>query len=194
LTNSLLNILLPSKCCPLLFVSLRNQILIGSSDWEDYSLGKDGVQRYRIHNLPNSSSCPGLYELGVALIPNDDGRKSRRHDLQNIIVVYLGQTNNVRTRLQRYGRVGAHLDSGKFLSSEKENECSGLFREVFSRGFSIMFRWAPVSKYCFLAGYFHYFNGVLLFFLKWIGSFQRWYVEVQPSSSKVMVSHVALCF
>lgn len=120
------------------------EILIGSSDWEDYSLGKDGVQRYRIHNLPNCSSCPGLYELGVAEIPNDDGRKSRRHDPHNVIVVYLGQTNNVRTRLQRYGRVGAHLDSGRGTPSENENECTGLFKEVFSRGYSIMFRWAPM--------------------------------------------------
>lgn len=120
------------------------EILIGSSDWEDYSLGKDGIQRYRLHNLPNGTSCPGLYELGIAAVPTDVGRKSRRHDSQNIIVVYLGQTNNVRTRLQRYGRVGAHLDSGKLVSSVNENECSGLFKEVFCRGYSIMFRWAPM--------------------------------------------------
>lgn len=110
--------------------------------------GKEGGHRYRIHNLPNASSCPGLYELGVALIPNDDGHKSHRRDSKNVIVVYLGQTNNIRTRLQRYGRVGAHLESGKLVSSVDESEHSGLFKEVFSRGYSIMFRWAPVSVYC----------------------------------------------
>ncbi|XP_020274982.1 protein EFFECTOR OF TRANSCRIPTION 2-like isoform X2 [Asparagus officinalis] len=64
-------------------------------------------------------------------------------DSQTIIVVYLGQTNNVRTRLQQYGRVGAHLHSGRLISSEGK-ECSGLFTDVFSRGYSIMFRWAPM--------------------------------------------------
>lgn len=124
------------------------EILIGDCDWEDYHLGKDGAQRYRIHNLPNGSSCPGLYELGITVVPKrHDGHKSRKHRSKNIIVVYLGQTNNVRTRLQKYGRVGAHLDAGKVAGSAANdgiNECPGLFKKVFSRGYSIMFRWAPM--------------------------------------------------
>ena len=43
------------------------QILIGPRDWEDYLSSKEGAERYRTHNLPNCSSCPGLYELGIAI-------------------------------------------------------------------------------------------------------------------------------
>lgn len=117
------------------------EILIGPSDWDDHSLGKEGVQRYRIHNLPNSSSCPGLYELGVIASPNEGGRKSLKHDSEDIVVVYLGQADNVRTRLQQYGRFGGHLDRGNLIPS---NERPGLFREIFSRSYSIIFRWAPM--------------------------------------------------
>uniref|UniRef100_A0A803RBZ1 Uncharacterized protein n=1 Tax=Cannabis sativa TaxID=3483 RepID=A0A803RBZ1_CANSA len=30
----------------------RWEILVGPSDWEDHSLGKEGAERYRVHNLP----------------------------------------------------------------------------------------------------------------------------------------------
>ncbi|KAF3780384.1 hypothetical protein EJ110_NYTH39321 [Nymphaea thermarum] len=132
------------------------EILIGPSDWEDYSLGKDGAERYRIHNLP-ISSCPGLYELGIAKYHTETGRKIRKIDSHHVIVVYLGQADNVRTRLQQYGRAGSHLDRGvSFASSNKGpptdipvipyvQQGPGLFIDVFSRGFPIVFRWAPLK-------------------------------------------------
>ncbi|KAJ8641009.1 hypothetical protein MRB53_017703 [Persea americana] len=126
------------------------KVLIGPSDWENYSLGKDGVERYRLHNLPISCSCPGLYELGIAKDDshNDEGHKIREFHPNCVIVVYLGQAENVRTRLQHYGRVGSHLDHGN--SFENTSPClqrrPGLFREVFSRGFPIVFRWVPMQN------------------------------------------------
>lgn len=123
------------------------QILIGPSDWENYSLGKDGAERYRTHNLPSSCSCPGIYELGIARL----SASSRRFDPKEIVVVYLGQAENVRTRLQHYGRTGSHLEHGdstvlqsKGISKAVQRR-PGFFKETFSKGFSIMFRWAPVS-------------------------------------------------
>lgn len=136
-----------------MFICHFLQVLIGPSDWENYSLGKDGVERYRLHNLPISCSCPGLYELGIAKDDshNDEGHKIREFHPNCVIVVYLGQAENVRTRLQHYGRVGSHLDHGN--SIENTSPClqrrPGLFREVFSRGFPIVFRWVPVSITCF---------------------------------------------
>ncbi|KAE9464529.1 hypothetical protein C3L33_03574, partial [Rhododendron williamsianum] len=103
------------------------EVLVGPSDWEDHSLGKEGVERYGVHNLPDCYSCPALYELGLVISGAHSGSKIGNLDP---VPVYLGQTDNVRTRLQRYGRDGAHLD--------------GLFSEAFSKGYSIAFRWAPV--------------------------------------------------
>ncbi|XP_058206644.1 protein EFFECTOR OF TRANSCRIPTION 2-like isoform X2 [Rhododendron vialii] len=109
------------------------KVLVGPSDWEDHSLGKEGAERYRFDNLPNCSSCPGLYELGRIVVPRaHSGRKNGNLDSHLIDPVYLGQTDNVRTRLQCYGRDGAHLD--------------GLFSEAFSNGYSIVFRWAPMKN------------------------------------------------
>ncbi|CAN6456932.1 unnamed protein product [Victoria cruziana] len=134
------------------------EILIGPSDWEDHSLGKDGAERYRIHNLPTSSSCPGLYELGIAKHHTETGRKNRKINPHHVIVVYLGQADNVRTRLQHYGRAGSHLDHGiSFASSNKgtptdipgipyARQGPGLFMDVFSRGLPIVFRWAPMKN------------------------------------------------
>ncbi|CAA7388716.1 unnamed protein product [Spirodela intermedia] len=126
------------------------EILIGPSDWESYSLGKDGAERYRTNNLPNSCSCPGIYELGIARL----SANSRRFDPKEIVVVYLGQAENVRTRLQHYGRTGSHLEHGdstvvlqsKGIISKPIQRRPGLFKEAFSKGFSIMFRWAPVRS------------------------------------------------
>ncbi|KAF8393497.1 hypothetical protein HHK36_021741 [Tetracentron sinense] len=129
------------------------KILIGPSDWENHSLGKEGIDRYRIDNLPISSSCPGLYELGIAASHTDLGRKL---DPDKIVVVYLGQADNVRTRLQHYGRAGSHLDNGNSICHPSENKSSclhrgpGLFRQIFLRGFPIVFRWAPVSIFLIL--------------------------------------------
>ncbi|XP_039128734.1 LOW QUALITY PROTEIN: protein EFFECTOR OF TRANSCRIPTION 2-like [Dioscorea cayenensis subsp. rotundata] len=125
------------------------QILIGPRDWEDHALGKDGVERYRIHNLPPCSSCPGLYELGISEIPRE-GHKSRGHPSDGIVVVYLGQADNVRARLQQYGRAGSHLERGNSIVCANNNKdlClvkgPGLFKEVFSKGYSVLFRWAPM--------------------------------------------------
>jgi hypothetical protein len=124
------------------------QVLVGPSDWEDHSAGKDGVQRYRIRNLPDN--FPGLYELGVAGA-SDEGVRARRRDSRGVVVVYLGQADSVRARLQQYGRSGSHLDTGNSLGSAGKDELNvvapglGLFREVFFRGYSIVFRCALVS-------------------------------------------------
>ncbi|KAG8099525.1 hypothetical protein GUJ93_ZPchr0013g34121 [Zizania palustris] len=125
------------------------KVLVGFSDWEDYSAGKEGVQRYRVLNLPEN--FPGLYELGVARA-SDEGIRTRRHVSSGVVVVYLGQADNVRARLQQYGRTGSHLDGGNSLppvdKSEKNLFASGpgLFREVFARGYSVVFRCALMDN------------------------------------------------
>lgn len=139
-----------------------SQILVASSDWEDYSLGKEGAERYRIHNLPKVSG-PGLYELGITVSSSGLGREIAKLDADCIVVVYLGEADNVRTRLQHYGRSGSHLGNG-YLSVE---DCKvvplekgpSLFQEMFSRGYSIVYRWAPVSMFCFYI----YFNQIISF-------------------------------
>lgn len=124
------------------------QVLIGSNDWEDFKNGKDGVGRYRVQNLPHKS-CPGLYELGVAVISQDQGRKLEPDD---VLAAYLGQAESVRSRLQRYGRSGAHLRNVKDLndcetieSPVKKAVSGGLFKDIFSKQGSILYRWAPVN-------------------------------------------------
>ncbi|PUZ72716.1 hypothetical protein GQ55_2G417000 [Panicum hallii var. hallii] len=125
------------------------KVLVGPSDWEDHSAGKDGVQRYRIRNLPDN--FPGLYELGVAGA-SDEGVRARRRDSRGVVVVYLGQADSVRARLQQYGRSGSHLDTGNSLGSAGKDELNvvalglGLFREVFFRGYSIVFRCALMDN------------------------------------------------
>lgn len=121
------------------------QILVGPSDWDDH--GKEGASRYRIHNLPEN--FPGLYELSIVKPGTKAGRKTRSDDLKDVMVVYLGQADNVRTRLQDYGRTGSHLECGKLDSLAKREHVPvkkepGLFREVLARGFSIAFRCVPV--------------------------------------------------
>ncbi|RLM87393.1 uncharacterized protein C2845_PM04G31010 [Panicum miliaceum] len=125
------------------------KVLVGPSDWEDHSAGKDGVQRYRIRNLPDN--FPGLYELSVAGA-SDEGVRARRRDSRGVVVVYLGQADSVRARLQQYGRSGSHLDTGNSLGSAGKDEVNvvapglGLFREVFFRGYSIVFRCALMDN------------------------------------------------
>lgn len=127
------------------------QVLIGPCDWDDYAQGKEGAARYRVHNLP-SSSAPGLYELGVAVSRSGLWREfAGKLDPDDIAVVYLGQADNVRTRLQSYGRSGAHLavsyDGGhrSGCKSESPENAVGLFEEIFSKGHSIVYRWAPMK-------------------------------------------------
>ncbi|KAF5481880.1 hypothetical protein F2P56_002494 [Juglans regia] len=127
------------------------QILVGPSDWEDYSLGKEGAERYRVHNLPKSSG-PGVYELGIAVSRTGLGREVGRLNPDRIVVVYLGQADNVRTRLQRYGRTGAHLSNSypngqpNYSKSVSLQKGPGLFEEIFSRRCPIVFRWAPMEN------------------------------------------------
>ncbi|CAN4083608.1 unnamed protein product [Withania somnifera] len=127
------------------------KILVGSNDWEDYLLGKEGTERYRTHNLPNCTSCPGVYELGIAVSRRQAGREATRLDPDYIVPVYVGKSDNVRTRLQRYGREGAHLENGFFNNELNVHENvygpkrARLFTETFSRGFSIVYRWAPMN-------------------------------------------------
>lgn len=126
-----------------------SQVLIGPSDWEDYSQRKEGAARYRVHNLPTSSG-PGLYELGIAVSRSGLGRLVGKLDPDDIVVVYLGQADNVRSRLQSYGRSGAHLGNsyatGHWDSSNgSPQKGPRLFEEIFAGGHSIVFRWASVS-------------------------------------------------
>ena len=130
------------------------QVLIGPCDWEDHSQGKEGAERYRVHKLPTRLD-PGLYELGIAVSRSGLGCEVGKIDPNDIVVVYLGQADNVRSRLQHYGRSGAHLGnsyaSGNWNDSEIESpqKGPGLFEEIFSRGHSIVFRWASVSTAVF---------------------------------------------
>ena len=77
---------------------------------------------------------------------------SRRFDPKDIVIVYLGQAENVRTRLQHYGRTGSHLEPGDSTVRPGKNPSKvkqrrpGLFEQVFSLGFSIMFRWSPTKS------------------------------------------------
>ncbi|KAH7572159.1 hypothetical protein ACOSP7_015203 [Xanthoceras sorbifolium] len=112
------------------------QVLVGPSDWEDHSLGKEGVARYRVHNLPTITS-PGVYELGIAVSPN------AKIDSNGVVVVYLGQADNVRTRLQCYGRSGAHLNKPNHCGLKRE---PGYFEDIFSSGYPIVYRWVPMKS------------------------------------------------
>lgn len=114
-------------------------------------MGKEGVERYRTQNLPNWTSCPGIYELGIATSRPRYERETRKLEPSSVIPVYLGQADNLRNRLQQYGRDGSHLENG--CTSSKTVNCqsvssqkgSGLFTDIFSRGLPIVYRCAPVS-------------------------------------------------
>uniref|UniRef100_A0A7N0UV44 Uncharacterized protein n=1 Tax=Kalanchoe fedtschenkoi TaxID=63787 RepID=A0A7N0UV44_KALFE len=131
--------------------TIYNMILIGPSDWEDHSLGKEGATRYRIHNLPKGFE-PGVYELGIAVSHSGLGRDIRKLDPTRIVVVYLGQAGNVRSRLQSYGQSGSHLVQKNPISKsnchwdDNIQNGSGLFDDIFSRGYPIVFRWAPMAS------------------------------------------------
>ncbi|XP_051131651.1 protein EFFECTOR OF TRANSCRIPTION 2-like isoform X1 [Andrographis paniculata] len=121
------------------------KILIGASDWKDYSTGK-GSERYRTQNLPNWNPAPGVYELGIAVI---SGRETRRLDSSSVVPVYLGQADNLRTRLQQYGRDGAHLENGCSNKKSTYGLCEPshkLFSDVFAKGFPIVYRCAPMRS------------------------------------------------
>ncbi|XP_048635441.1 protein EFFECTOR OF TRANSCRIPTION 2 [Brassica napus] len=121
------------------------KVLIGSEDWEDFKKGKDGVGRYRVQNLPRRS-CPGLYELGVAVID-----QARKLDSDDVLAAYLGQAESVRSRLQSYGRSGAHL---RTVNNNNLDGCcesppdkkAGLFEDIFMKHGSVVYRWAPMGS------------------------------------------------
>ncbi|KAI5320230.1 hypothetical protein L3X38_039938 [Prunus dulcis] len=123
------------------------KILVGPSDWEDYSLGIEGAERYRVHNLPEKES-PGVYELGIAVLRTGLGREIGKLDPDYIVPVYLGQADNVRTRLQQYGRSGAHLGNGCPTGhpSDRVQKGPGLFAEILSRDYPVVYRWAPMEN------------------------------------------------
>lgn len=124
-------------------------------------MGKEGAERYRTQNLPNWASCPGVYELGIATSRPRSGRGTRKLDRTSVIPVYLGQADNLRNRLQQYGRDGAHLENGSTATSSKtvnsqslsSHKGLGLFTDIFSRGLPIVYRCAPVSKILVLVYY-----------------------------------------
>ncbi|CAN6830276.1 unnamed protein product [Brassica oleracea] len=121
------------------------KVLIGSEDWEDFKKGKDGVGRYRVQNLPRKS-CPGLYELGVAVID-----QARKLDSDDVLAAYLGQAESVRSRLQSYGRSGAHLRTVNnnnldgYCESPPDKK-AGLFEDIFMKDGSVVYRWAPMGS------------------------------------------------
>ncbi|CAL9243870.1 unnamed protein product [Arabidopsis halleri] len=106
------------------------QILIRPNDWKDFNNGKEGViRRYRHEDLPPICST-GLYELGVAVIGQDLGQK---FDPDNVVPIYLGESVDVRSRLQDYGRCGGHLPAS-------------LFEDISLNGFYIFFRYALMGS------------------------------------------------
>ncbi|KAF6164723.1 hypothetical protein GIB67_040975 [Kingdonia uniflora] len=106
-------------------------ILVGPLDWEDHSRGKEGIERYRTHNLPNVCAS-GVYELGVAIDKTNLGRNGHKLDHCRVISLYVGKATNVRERLQTYGRSGDHL--------------ALLFKATFSTGNGVLYRWAPMKN------------------------------------------------
>ncbi|TYG59476.1 hypothetical protein ES288_D08G305400v1 [Gossypium darwinii] len=105
----------------------------------NHSVGKEGVARYRVENLPKTASS-GLFELAINKPSSRD--HNGKLDSDKVLVVYLGEADNVRSRLQQYGRTGAHLgrnDSG-------DNKVCGCFEDIFARGYSIVYRWAPMEN------------------------------------------------
>ncbi|XP_010483157.1 PREDICTED: protein EFFECTOR OF TRANSCRIPTION 3-like [Camelina sativa] len=103
------------------------QPLIVPNDWKDFNNGKEGVRRYRHEDLPPKHFA-GLYELGVALIGDQD--LGEKFDPENVFAIYLGQSVDLRSRLQEYGRSGGHLAP------------HGLYKFIFSEQSSIFFRYA----------------------------------------------------
>ncbi|CAK9234855.1 unnamed protein product [Sphagnum troendelagicum] len=133
------------------------KILVGPEDWKGYAAGKEDVEKYRAHNLPGSNWGPGVYELGLAMpewtAMNEQriGLKKKEKKLrpQNVMVVYVGNAEHIRQRLQRYGEA----DSEYFYKSSstehgvrKSSRGPRLFSEVFTLGCAIAFRWTATEN------------------------------------------------
>lgn len=69
----------------------------------------------------------------------DSGRDVAKLEPDRIVVVYLGQAENVRSRLQHYGRSGSHL-------VQCHDQRTALFNDIFSRGYPIVYRWALMES------------------------------------------------
>lgn len=152
------------------------KVLVGPNDWRNHYKGLEGAAKYRLHNLPNCFHS-GVYELAVYLDKSThahDTRKgtSNRLNKDALVPVYVGQAENVRDRLQEYGRCGSHLEgslqNGKCQQCEtrtsqtntgfierivvtagyfEEGFCPlpHLFTRAFDRAYSIAFRWTATK-------------------------------------------------
>lgn len=92
------------------------QILVGPSDWSEHAAGKDGIERYHLHNLPGAHFGPGVYELGVTApswSPTSHRQRARTLKREDVMAVYVGQADNIRLRLQKYGQAGSHLEGSR---------------------------------------------------------------------------------
>jgi hypothetical protein len=114
---------------------------VGPLDWREHAAHKEGVERCRTQNLP-AAHCngPGVYELGVTApswLPtsaaavrggasttntntttnantNASTPALRRRD---VVVVYVGQADNIQKRLQEFGQPGAHLERSRYFAN-----------------------------------------------------------------------------
>ena len=115
---------------------------------------------------------PGVYELALCsteFTKTNGTRSSAQFKKDTLVVVYVGQAENLYSRLQEYGRTGSHLETGgggdykcgkswkpcgNTNSSEKNLngfscqqvacDCPRLFTKAFTHGYPIAFRWTPV--------------------------------------------------
>ncbi|KAL6585853.1 hypothetical protein OROMI_002497 [Orobanche minor] len=117
------------------------KILARPGDWETYLMGKRGAESYMTQYLPNTR-CPAIYEIGIAK-KIQPGRKTRNkiRSGSHVVVVYVGQTQNLRSRLQQYMSNGAHLEK-RFLTDFTYVSSPGLFSDTFSKGYTIFYRYA----------------------------------------------------
>lgn len=93
------------------------KVLVGPTDWQNHAAGVEGAERYRLHNLPCYFG-PGVYELGLCQLAewsSHGTRSARQPSKYNTVIVYVGKAENVRMRLQHYGRCGSHLEGGTDL-------------------------------------------------------------------------------
>ncbi|CAM6034449.1 unnamed protein product [Sphagnum compactum] len=133
------------------------KILVGPEDWKGHAAGKEDVERYRAHNLPGSNWGPGVYELGLAMpewaAMNEQrvGLKKKEKKLrpQNVMVVYVGNAEHIRHRLQRYGEADSeyfYKSSSTEQGVRKSSRGPRLFSEVFTLGCAIAFRWTATES------------------------------------------------
>ncbi|KAK1318322.1 hypothetical protein QJS10_CPB04g00685 [Acorus calamus] len=108
------------------------KILVGPTDWKNYDMGKEGVPRYRIQNLPPAYSVPGIYELGIGLPATDEAdHLSCWTNFVYVISAYLGHTGDLRKRLQEHGRGGSHLEK-LFQETVDKNKAAELETQKLS--------------------------------------------------------------